>query len=49
MSPPINDTYSWYEIALWFQQAGFVDLNRTMAQSNHFMIARRAGETPKIS
>jgi len=49
VSPPINDTYSYYEIALWFQQAGFVDLKRTMEHSNHFVIARRAGETPKLS
>ena len=42
VSPPINDTYSLYEIGLWLQQAGFVDIRRTMQHSNHFVIARRA-------
>jgi len=34
---------------MWFQQAGFVDLKRTMEHSNHFVIARRGGETPKLT
>lgn len=41
VSPPINDTYSWYEIQLWLKQAGFGEIKRTMDQSNHFVIAKR--------
>lgn len=41
VSPTINDTYSYYEIALWLLQNGFEDIQRTMNASSHYVIARR--------
>lgn len=42
VSPTINDTYSFYEIALWLRQSGFVDVQRTVDASSHYVLARRA-------
>lgn len=42
VSPEINDTYSFYEIQLWLQRAGFSDIRRTIDHSSHHVIARKA-------
>ncbi|QEE18732.1 class I SAM-dependent methyltransferase [Youhaiella tibetensis] len=41
VSPEINDTYSFYEIQLWLQRAGFGDIRRTMDHASHHVIARK--------
>ena len=40
VSPTINDTYSYYEIALWLLQMGFDDIQRTVNASSHHIMAR---------
>jgi 2-polyprenyl-3-methyl-5-hydroxy-6-metoxy-1,4-benzoquinol methylase len=41
VSPLINDTYPFYEIQTWLRREGFVDIQRTVDQSSHCVIARR--------
>lgn len=41
VSPLVNDTYPFYELQLWFKNAGFVDVQRTIAHSSHHVIAKR--------
>ncbi|MBU0877924.1 MAG: class I SAM-dependent methyltransferase [Alphaproteobacteria bacterium] len=41
VSPEINDTYSFYEIQLWLQRAGFENIRRPYAHSSHHVIAQR--------
>jgi 2-polyprenyl-3-methyl-5-hydroxy-6-metoxy-1,4-benzoquinol methylase len=42
VSPVINDTYPFYEIQIWLRREGFTDIRRTVDQSSHCVIARRA-------
>lgn len=42
VSPEINDTYSFYELQLWLQRAGFTNIVRTMNHSSHHVIGTRA-------
>ena len=45
VSPTINDTYSFYEIALWLLRNGFEDIQRTMDDaSSHYVIARQRAD-----
>jgi 2-polyprenyl-3-methyl-5-hydroxy-6-metoxy-1,4-benzoquinol methylase len=41
VSPEINDTYSFYEIQLWLQRAGFTNIRRTIESSSHHVMADR--------
>ena len=42
VSPDINDTYPLHGLKVWLSNAGFVDVERTMDDPNHHLIARKA-------
>lgn len=44
VSPAINDSYTFEEIEGWLIDAGFSDIHRTMAVTNHYIVATRTGD-----